>query len=106
MRDQIITTETNKLAKAKGFDWKTCTCGGFPDCICTEDDINTSQSLLQKWAREEHNITIGIFRQPEHWEIMISQITPYSCILDSHIKYDTYEEALEAGLQEALKLIK
>ena len=73
-----------------------------------------TQSLLQRWLREEHNI---------HVIPMISsnvvyygyEIIKYSSENENgkHIDADfkqpfskTYEEALEVGLQEALKLIK
>ena len=111
MEDTLIKFETAKLAKEKGCNLENCTCGGYPDCICSDKRI--SQSLLAKWLREEHNI---------HFEIkpifdVKDNLKPYhiSVIKNPSGKdfeyeivgsLDTYEEALEIGLQEALKLIK
>ena len=70
-----------------------------------------TQSLLQRWLREKHDI---------HFEIKpifdVNEIRPYHISISKNLsgknfKYkiigtrETYEEALEAGLQEALKLI-
>ena len=70
MEEQLISFETVKLAKDKGFD---------VDKYLSIDDenpkninsnynpqnyqpwyLNITQSLLQKWLREEHNIHINI----------------------------------------------
>ena len=65
-----------------------------------------SQSLLQKWLREEHKIHIVIMPC-----IIPSNEVKYY-IFTGKLKwdwaelFDTYEEALEVGLQEALKLVK
>lgn len=57
-----------------------------------------TQSLLQKWLREIHNIIVLIDNGDK----------PYLTFKHtrSNINYKTYEEALESGLYEALKLIK
>lgn len=89
-----------------------------------------TQSLLQKWLREVHNIHIGV--NVRFHEVKTKGIVMYAYELSTsdnlydgigdnlnkwmqglgdeydplfHV-YKTYEEALEAGLQEALKLIK
>ena len=70
-----------------------------------------SQTLVQKWLREKHNIFVIVeLRHP------LDKIQ-FDCVIgilkDNKIHYvyasndfDTCEEALEIGLQEALKLIK
>ena len=72
-----------------------------------------TQSLLQKWLREKHNIQINIFAE---WNKKRNKVTfcNYIISLEGNMAglhyvmsgFDTYEEALEAGLLEALKLIK
>ena len=67
-----------------------------------------SQSLLQKWLREKHNIHV--------WCELLDRKNIYRakvCDNSPSLKYygfwddkRSYEEALEIGLQEALKLIK
>jgi len=57
-----------------------------------------TQSLLQKWLREVHNI---------HFFILGTM--PYYVgggdLVEYYYNFDTYEKAFEKGLQEALKLI-
>ena len=77
-----------------------------------------TQTILQKWLRETHNINISIdFKfNIKKWDYI-----PYDMGLSgkeyvkfriSYFKgnierrFDSYEKALEAGLQEVLKLIK
>ena len=101
MEDTRITFETEKLAKEKGCNLENCTCGGYPDCICSDKRI--SQSLLAKWLREENNIHLIAYKNINidgyDWcYITTDGITNIN-------SYKTYEEALEDGLQAALKLI-
>lgn len=71
-----------------------------------------TQSLLQKWLREVHNMHIGIMNNigTFHYQIDIRPINKetFDKLQWNHINIGnriTYEEALERGLQEALKLI-
>ena len=94
MEDTRINFETAKLAKEKGWN------GDFVE----SHKILTSQSLLAKWLREKHNIHLIAYKNINidgyDWcYITTDGITNIN-------SYKTYEEALEAGLQEALKLIK
>ena len=68
-----------------------------------------TQSLLQKWLREQHKIILIIGYQYEYdstpysyWIYKEGQSSPINQWVDD---LETYEEALEKGLQEALKLI-
>lgn len=65
------------------------------------------QHLLQRWLREEKNLNVFILPRLE--------TNTYSFIVLEGLRreraknvrsFDTYESALECGLQEALKLIK
>ena len=108
MEDTRVTFETEKLAKEKGCNLENCTCGGYPDCICSDKRI--SQSLLAKWLREQHNIDVWVTpylddkKKEYNYMIVNRNIDVYDLI--SGNEYNTYEEAYEIGLQEALKLIK
>jgi hypothetical protein len=134
MTDQLISFETAKLAKEKGFDepvlsywwdsnpnllygdqsalavsWRernSDSCGYYVSA--------PSQSLLQKWLREEHKIMISPFIA---WNLITYGYNIH--FIGSKNVYEeaskriyhgadqrSYEEALELGLQEALKLIK
>ena len=67
-----------------------------------------TQSLLQKWLREVHEISIKI---DDYYTNSRVRFDYNVCELGSQEDnpvgiFETYEEALEIGLQEALKLIK
>ena len=125
MKEQLISFETAKLAKEKGFKIPTEVMykgneksyghnnewgidekrldGEFPYRNQQWYSIPT-QSGLQKWLREKHNIHLIAYKNINidgyDWCFITTDgITNIN-------SYKTYEEALEAGLQEALKLIK
>ena len=106
MEEQLISFETAKLAKEKGCNLENCTCGGYPECICSDKRI--SQSLLAKWLREKYDIDVIINtyrnQNQKYYKYFISEKSKNP--IKSEEYYDTYEEAYEIGLQEALKLIK
>jgi hypothetical protein len=131
MREKYVTLETAKLAAEKGFDIETRNAdymvnGNYPGevgaCVsCTEYVPCPNQTLLQKWLRETHQIYV---------DIDIDQTTyPKFCYMISRFignptnlaaeEWDwenlpngenwhlhrKWEDALEEGLFEALKLI-
>lgn len=125
MEDPLVSFETAKLAKEKGFDWgvlysfykMTFEDTWKPNVIIDYEIKNwnfdnyisrPTQSLLQKWLREVHNIQISVKSCTKN---MKGQYVDWDCcvntnqIIDHRDGKDTYEEALEVGLLEALKLI-
>lgn len=133
MKEQLISFETAKLAKEKGFQFEYDE--NSPDEYgdgkhsyfehrnsknksplshyyfdtnqnCQQwNDLNIpapTQSLLQRWLRERHNLNIGMvyfnFQSHTYWEYRVH----YKHIYGNR---KTYEEALEKALQEALGLI-
>lgn len=153
MKESLISFETAKLAYRKGYTRETVGISFTStrknyynkegelngDCIDFIKDVikhgrdkarinhilypATSQSLLQKWLREVHNIDvvlsperysngINYLVQAQKWDLNADpEVNPNFVIKgsywfnDNH-EYETYEEALEKGLQEALKLIE
>lgn len=167
MEDTLISFETAKLAKEKGFNWEgqvvfdlkqnnfivnfkdiaiktfidDCETGYrdkalnyFKEDIIRTDDntdegyyiLAPTQSLLQKWLREVHNCFIDILphrdgdsknkqrknKEDVFWTV---EVDYYGKNFEIELTDDSdftqhfnnsYEEALEIGLQEALKLIK
>ena len=103
--EQLISFETAKLAKEKGCNLENCTCGGYPECICSDKRI--SQSLLSKWLREKYDIDVIIntYRNQNQKCYKYSISEKSKNVIKSEEYYNTYEDALEVGLQEALKLI-
>lgn len=98
MEDQLVSLETAKLAKEKNINLEYCNCGGYPDCICL--DKRPTQSLLQKYLREEHEIHAWAEQKAAYYFPRVGSFKKGNSI------GKPYEEALEIALQEALKLIK
>ena len=123
MKDKLIEYSTAKLAKEKGFVVEKYPYYTSPDSIIMHSITKcliphyyaATQSLLQKWLRDrEENIIIVIPMRDFHrnyngWYYEVfTQLTKKDkpvLIISSDENFDTYEEALEKGLQEALKLI-
>ena len=105
MKEQLITYETAKLAKEKMIKVDCSLCGVFGG----QDKVIT-QSLLQKWLRDEPGIYVEVSRVlSKHmlgycYRACYNNLEGITSILTD--EYSTYELALEKGLQEALKLIK
>jgi len=157
MKEQLISFETAKLAKEKGFD---VPCNSYiytPEALkllnknrenitgnkntFKKDHIFTqrnkyhkgrevdrnkytttisvpTQSLLKRWVREKHFISVEVVMgdcpsEIDDVEYFVSLKLKHSLKLKLNIPYKdlqiygiytTYEEALEKGLQKALKL--
>lgn len=102
MKEQIISLETAELAKEKGFKHSLLFSDSFyPYIIAT-------QSLLQKWLREKHNycVLVKIYDDAKYYyEIVWIEDNEAHSQSDENGYFSTYEEALEEGLQNTLKLI-
>jgi hypothetical protein len=131
MKEQPISFETAKLAKEKGFDsedgtaWyvDTILAGHNPLELQTNlGEVYTwkseriyeapTQSVLQKWLRDVYGYYVIIIPTITiNWTFKIinimkkdsMEIPPYTDV--SGEDFSIYEEALEKGLQEALKLV-
>lgn len=128
MTEELVTLETAKLLKAAGFKedvssfYELVYKGGSGleyeiDESYDAQNYNTdvysisapTQSIAQKWLRETKNLHIEIsYMHGNYWIYDILTIPEHDLVGLSDrpiIHYGTYEEALEAGIQEALKLI-
>ena len=118
MEEQLISFRTAKLAREKGFniDSKLGFFSNYDDSVNPHImDGKTSsgyylatQSLLQKFLREEYNIivTVSCAIQNDWWYQLHYNPTSKTKVYTSTDllgDYKTYEEALEEGLYEALK---
>lgn len=136
MKEQLITFETAKLAKEKGFDDVVTNHlpymleGDDEGCIgasiyCKVYANCCTQSLLQKWLREEKDVLVevnfndSLYRKLHeaarkkvssnyHYGIYTSIKDPEHVFEKfwSDDTFETYEEALEEGLQRALKMVR
>ena len=96
MEDKFITIDTLNMLLDKGFEYL----------------VYPTQSLVQKWLRETKNLHIAIIRNACGYGYDICKADNGTHIADGIFEglndggqWDTYEEALEVGIQEALKLI-
>ena len=126
MEETLITFETAKLAKEKGFNWNVL--HSYRDGKLDYEDyfrgtidemyfnangknrtkfkeiISTpTQSLLQKWLREEHNILVYVDPRSHHI-FQYHIITEDNEIIGSD-RLNNWELILEKGLQASLELI-
>ena len=106
MKLQEITEKTRILALQKGCDLCKPVDTSYNKHYIYFDGI-ILQSLLEKWLRDNHKICIlpypiyeeGVFL---HWALLMKDHETFSI----HGKtFDIYEDAIECGLQECLKLI-
>lgn len=153
MKEQQISYETAKLCKELGIDLshthyyiypfrKFKADGELKKNLVPDDYHDTmlqivsarknqpqiapayTQSLLQRYLREKHNIDVDVSRDQEihykdeiRWIVKVSdwndiKIVEYSIAHLKHpnhfhfIDFKSYEKALESGLIEALKMVK
>ena len=126
LTENLVSFETAKLAKEKGFyersgTWYDKNDGRvnafFPNCeydckALIENRIIFihSQSLLQRWLREVHKLHVEILLTDnapyKQYYYRIMEIGKYFSLSHDGVYKDTYEETLEIGLYKALELIK
>ena len=124
MQEQLISFETAKLAKEKGFtefcfhkfnkdingDYEESSIMANIHDHVIETYNRPTQSFLQKWLMEKHRLIVLVSYNYDY------DLTPYAYWIYKENESDpinqrvndlhTYEDALELGLQETLKLIK
>lgn len=130
MTEELVTLETAKLLKAAGFKEDVSSFyelvykgGSGPEYEIDESydaqNYNTdvysisapTQSIAQKWLREIKKLHITIYNSASGYTYDISKAdmgTVLYCFPEGPNdggNWDTYEEALEAGIIKALKLI-
>ena len=116
IEEEYISFETAKLAKEKGFDIPTRY--GFSERrslvrVDTSDNWNQdkelysrpTQSLLARWLRDNYGQNIyPVMSNNGKYIVWVQDIHSLVKVKTTDL-YDTYEEAMEAGLQEALNLL-
>lgn len=112
MTEELVTLETTKLLKEKGFQQRKYLINVSTLHHCYKYLSVPPQSVAQKWLRETKNLHIEIYRNACGYGYAIMKANNGTWMEDDDSKgpndsgnWDTYEEALEAGLQEALELI-
>lgn len=127
IQNEIISYETAVMAKDKGFkiicDQYYSGSGQLilkhynPYIVDKSCSGAYAQSLLQKWLREVHKIDVLVGHQflqesqtPVIYEVCVTTgiyntDSDMYCNYGVGVTFPTYEQALESGLQQALKLI-
>lgn len=123
IHEEICTYEVAKLAKEKGFKWKCrdyynmdseLRVNGIYAIEYTNSQIDEgymtapTQSLLQRWLREEKGYYVYPFfdNESKRWTWVCRELTGdmWIQLLDFEERYfDTYELALEDALKYALE---
>lgn len=127
--EQFIELKTAKLAKQAGFDWKInmyyyhTTVGwqlrnirDIPEFIKGNDKCipAPTQSVLQRWLREIKGISVEVYHEIVwveggtlgiKWTYRVCYLKSNKSDVLPFDEFDTYEAALEAGLQKCLTLI-
>jgi hypothetical protein len=130
IKDELVSFETAKLAKVKGFDLECLDFYGKDIILkqfelfqcqnrCKEhrnsnNPISISaptQALLQRWLRETKglHIELGLVDSPNDYWVRVDDENGSALETtwnkDPSIMLKTYEQALEYGLFEALKTL-
>lgn len=112
MTEELVTLETAKMLREKGFQQRKYLINVSTLHHCYKYLSVPPQSVAQKWLRETKNLHIEIYRNACGYGYAIVKANNGTWMEDDDSKgpndggkWDTYEEALEAGLQEALELI-
>ena len=126
IEESYVSFDTAKLLKEAGFNVPCTSQYTEGKCIWNvgypynfnQDEFGYSrptQALAARWLREVHHLNVYAcfdyvcFDDGERkWFFMRenTMINDYTSVYSSIISYDSYEQSLEAGLQEAIKLIK
>lgn len=125
IEEQFVSFDTARMLKEAGFDVPCTSQYTEGKCIWNvgypynfnQDEFGYSrptQALTARWLREVHRIVVDVAYIPPHvgrdvWQYFVGGMDDMVWLGDyepSDRKYETYEEAMEVGLQEAIKLIK
>ena len=122
IEEQFVSFETARMLKDAGFDVpcfnQYTERGTIWHCDCPEN-FNKSQcvtscptqALSARWLREVYHYAVCVWFSKDHEKWFYAHGNMDSIVFDtdyiiSEYIFDSYEQALEAGLQEAIKLIK
>lgn len=117
MEEKLIKYTTAKFAKEKGIDISQfsnsvmlnngCVCDKMNSCITDEHKpyYTCTQSLLQWYFREKHNIHTSIYRLNSKWASQLFDIE-MGYYVTNHVYAFNYENALEDALRECLNYIQ
>lgn len=124
IEEQFVSFETAKMLKEAGFReltkthysnrgqvWETALPADYNDDFNCNTCNRPTQALAARWLREVHHYAVCVWYSAEYEKWFYAHGNLYNMTFDeeysmSDFIYDSYEQALEAGLQEAIKLVK
>lgn len=119
MTDPLVSYETAKSAREAGFDWPCmdfyengkCYQGNKSNYnnrnyIKPEVISAPTQAALSRWLREKHILSVEPYSVANYFDFKITDLKAGGFLHDASIGSSSYEEALEFGLLEALKILK
>lgn len=121
MKDKLVTLETAEMLKEKGFDIPVESISKFCSNLLQQFGVRINydnfpsyddsppQSIVRKWLRETKKLHVEVsYMYGNYWIYDILTIPNHDLVGLSDrplVHYKSYEEALEEGIKEALKLI-
>ena len=115
IEEQYVSIETAKLAKEKGFIGVWCRKSYYNNSLSPYPSENATvtlalaaptQSLLAKWLRENNRISVEYYFEKTSMDWFIAIVMMDEVCHTIYLSgFNTCEEAIEAGLKEALKII-
>lgn len=124
IEEQFVSFDTAQMLKEAGFDvpvYKHYTKTGAIWTSAMPEKHNDkmdymcfpcpTQALAARWLREAYHYAVCVWFSKDHEKWFYAHGNMDNIVFDtdyciSEYIYDSYEEGLEAGLQEAVKLIK
>ena len=122
IEESYVSFDTAKMLKEAGFDVPYTSQYTEEECIWDTDYLNNfnqdefcysrpTLALAARWLREVHHYVVCVWYTADYrkWFYAYGDMNSMAFDAEYNISdfiYDSYEEALEAGLQEAIKLIK
>ena len=116
IEESYVGFDTARMLKEAGLDvpcrhWYTE--NGILVSMLLKSFPAPTQALAARWLREKHRIALDVAFIPpsvdgDVWQYFVGEMDDmiWEGEYETGRKYATYEEAFEAGLQEAIKLIK
>ena len=121
IEESYVSRDTARMLKEAGFD-EVCRSAYYAtgnSAVMYERNSMLSpgyvsrptQALAARWLREVHHYAICVWFSKDHEKWFYAHGDMDNMVFDTNYNisefiFDSYEEAFEAGLQEAIKLIK
>ena len=124
IEEQFVSFDTAKMLKEARFReltkthysnigqvWETALPADYNDDFNCNTCNRPTQALAARWLREVHHYAVCVWYSAEHEKWFYAHGNLDNMMFDeeysiSDFIYDSYEQALEAGLKHCLELIK